>query len=142
MNKELANTVITTAMTHGMPLQLSKLLACQSAFETENWTSNAFKKSNNGFGYKHVDGAKLQLPKPSVHSTESDFYAAYANFEDSIYEICLWIGRRQKQTKFPQDLVSIQTPEQYASLLKSCGYFGGKEEDYAEGIANYLKLLQ
>jgi len=141
MNKTYANTVINTAMAHGMPLQLAKLMACQSAFETLDWTSNAFHKSLNGFGYKHVEGAKLQLSKSVVHSTESDYYAAYASFEDSIYEICLWIGRRQKETKFPQDLVSIQTPEQYAHLLKSCGYYGGKEDDYANGIATYLKLL-
>lgn len=117
-----AQVVFTVATQHEMPMHLARLMACQSAFETDNWTNNAFLKSNNGFGYKHVDGAKLQLPTPAVHSTESDYYAAYESFDKSIIEICLWIGRRQKEMKFPRDLVSIHTPEQYAALLKACGY--------------------
>jgi hypothetical protein len=141
MNKEYTDKVISVAMANGMPLQLSKLMACQSAFETGNFSNHAFLKSFNGFGYKHVDGAKLQLAKPAVHSTESDYYAAYPSFENSIKEVCLWIGRRQKEAKFPKDLVSIQTPEQYAHLLKACGYYGGKEVDYANGVANYMKQL-
>lgn len=141
MDNIASKFVIERAQSMGMPVQLSRLMACQSAFETENWTNNAFLKSFNGFGYKHVDGAKLQLPTPAVHSTESDYYAAYASFENSIKEVCLWIRRRQKEGKFPQDLLKIQTPEQYAMLLKQCGYYGGKEIDYAAGIARYLKEL-
>lgn len=141
MDKQRANYVIKIAMENQMPLQLSRLLACHSAFETANWTNNNFLKNNNGYGYKFVLGAKLQLPKEGIHSTESDHYAAYATFEDSIKEVCLWIGRRVKESKFPKDLTIIQMPEQYAFLLKSCGYYGGKETDYAKGIAIYLEKL-
>ena len=141
INKTFSDKVISVATTNGMPMQLSRLMACQSAFETGNFTDHAFIQSNNGFGYKHVQGASLQLSTPAVHSTESDYYAAYPSFENSIIEVCKWIGRRQKENKFPQDLLKIQTPDQYATLLKSCGYYGGLEKDYANGIAGYLRLL-
>lgn len=141
INRQYYNQVLTVAMSHGMPLQLSKLMACQSAFETNNFTSHAFLQCNNGFGYKHVQGAKLQLATPGIHSTETDHYAAYPSFDNSIIEICLWIGRRQKEGKFPQDLLKIQTPEQYAHCLELCGYYGGKESDYAHGIGEYLKSV-
>lgn len=141
INKIFADRVISQTKANGMPLQLSKLIAAQSGYETANWTSNAFVKGNNGFGYKFVKNTALQLRIPVVKSTEKDYYAAYATFEMSITEICSWIVRRQKETKFPQDLVSIQTPEQYAHLLKNCDYYGGKENDYATGLHKYLAQL-
>ena len=124
-----------------MPLQLSKFIACQSAFETNNWTNHNFLQNKNGFGYKQVIGGRFQLSKGGIHSTESDNYAAYATFEDSIKEICAWILRRVKEGRFPRDLTTIQLPEQYAYLLKSCGYYGGLETDYAKGIAMYFEKL-
>lgn len=128
-------------MQEGLPLQLSKLMACQSCFETANWTNKNFLKNNNGFGYKYVKGAKHQLKTSGIHSTETDNYAAYATFPDSIKEVCDWIKRRQTECKFPNDLTVIQFPEQYAFLLKSCGYYGGKQTDYAHGIASNLEKL-
>ena len=103
--------------------------------------SNNFIKNNNGFGYKYVKGGKYQLPDGGIKSTESDNYAAYAAFADSIKEVCAWIVRRQKESKFPKDLTMIQMPEQYAFLLKSCGYYGAKETNYAKGLAMYLEKL-
>ncbi len=64
--------IVSMAMGMGMPDILAKMIACQSALETANFTSNAFIKGNNGFGYKFVEGARLQSGK-SIHSTESDF---------------------------------------------------------------------
>lgn len=142
INRGYANKVISIVTNQGLPLQLSKLIACQSAVETGNFTSHAFILNNNGFGYKHVEGAKLQLPTAGIQSTESDKYAAYSSYDNSILEICRWIGRRQKETKFPHNLLTIQTPLQYATLLKNCGYYGGKLEDYANGIQMYLYTLE
>jgi len=136
-----AQNIITICQQNGMPLQLSKFIACQSCFETNNWTSNAFLQDNNGFGYKHVIGAHLQLPEGGIHSTETDRYAAYPSFENSIIEICQWILRRQKQGSFPRDLTIIQMPESYALLLKNCGYYGALESDYAKGLAMYFEEL-
>lgn len=139
IKKVFSDKVIEVALANGIPIQLSRLMACQSALETDNFTSKNFLEDNNGFGYKFYAKSDWQLKTPGIHSTETDCYAAYATFENSVKEICHWILRRQKETKFPQDLITIQTPEQYAHLLKSCGYYGGKEADYAAGIARYLK---
>lgn len=140
INREKADLVIRIALKEGMPIQLSKLIACQSALETANFKSNAFLKNNNGFGYKYYKGSAYQKGK-GITSTEADPYASYATFEDSIEEVCSWIKRRQKEFKFPADLTKIQTGEQYAHLLKNCGYYGGHEEDYGRNINNYLKQI-
>jgi len=142
INIKYSNIIINAALSFGeIPVQLARLMAAQSAHETNNFTSNNFIKNNNGFGYKFVKGAKLQLTTSGIHSTESDNYAAYATFEDSIKEVCLWILRRRKEARFPQDLTAIQNPEQYAKLLKQCGYYGGKEQDYANGLNFFLKQI-
>lgn len=140
INKKFSDQVIDVAMRNDIPSQLSKLMACQSAVETYNFSSNAFNQNNNGFGYKYFEKSSHQKGK-GIHSSESDFYADYATFQDSIEEICSWIKRRQKELKFPGDLTKIQTGEDYAHLLKDCDYFGAKESDYANGINNYLKML-
>ncbi len=141
MDKVQANIIVAHCLQKGKPLQLSKLIACQSAFETENWTNNNYLLNKNGFGYKRFVGSSHQLLGGGIKSTEGDNYAAYATFNHSIDEICAWIDRRQKQGTFPRDLTTIQFPEQYALLLKQCGYYGGLERDYARGIEKYLEKL-
>ena len=141
MDKVQANFIVSVCLAEGLPLQLSKLVACQSCFETANWTNHNYKLNKNGFGYKRFVGSKHQLLGKGITSSEGDSYANYAKFEDSIKEVCDWIKRRQKENKFPRDLTLIQMPEQYAFLLKSCGYYGGKQTDYAIGIASYMQKL-
>ena len=131
--------VVAVAMAMAIPDVLAKLMGCQSALETANFTSNAFVQGNNGFGYKYVEGNKLQVGK-SIHSTENDYYAHYARFDDSIKEVGLWIFRRLKEGRFP-DLNTITTPQQYAHFLKNCGYYGALEVDYANGIDSYFKQV-
>lgn len=140
LNKDRANEVIQTSLKDGMPIQLSKLIACQGAFESDNFTSRVFLADNNSFGYKYTAKSDHQ-DGPGLVSTEGDHYAHYKTFDDSIQEICSWIKRRQAEAKFPVDLTKIQTGNDYAYLLKSCGYFGSKENDYAAGINMYLKEL-
>ena len=130
--------VYATALSSGLPDFLARLLACQAAFETNDFTSKNFRLNNNAFGYKFVKGAKwFQLPTPGIQSTESDKYAAYPSLQDSTKEIVAWIKRRQKEKKFPADLSEIETFQDYANLLKFCGYFGGKAEHYAIGMKKY-----
>jgi hypothetical protein len=141
MDKVQANFIVSVCLTEGLPLQLSKFVACQSCFETANWTNRNYNLNKNGFGYKRFKGSKHQLLGKGITSTEGDSYAAYATFSDSIKEVCDWIKRRQKEGKFPRDLTTIQKPEQYAFLLKSCGYYGGPQTDYAKGVAMYFEKL-
>jgi uncharacterized FlgJ-related protein len=116
----------------GLPTSLSSFIVAQARLETANFTSNVFRKCNNAFGYKAVGTA----PK-CTGSTEGDYYRQYATVEDSAKEIVGWIRRRQNEGKFPNDLTSIVTPEQYATLLKQSGFYGSPERDYASGLRRY-----
>lgn len=132
------NIIKSTAVNEGMPLQLATLVAAQAAHETEDFTSDLFNSCNNCFGYKYVEGASLQT-HPCHKSPEGNYYAGYADIEHSAMEICGWIKRRLNEGRFPA-LTAIQTPLQYASLLKNCGYYGDTEANYTAGIAGGLKL--
>lgn len=139
VNKFLTNKITFLAEAYGLPLTLSKLVAAQSVFETNNFRSKAFIENNNGFGYKYVKGAFLQKGKGRT-STEFDNYAAYDSFDKSIREIVMWIYRRRNEGKFP-DLITITSAEQYATLLKGCSYFGGPLKDYIKGVDKYFNQL-
>lgn len=139
-NKEYQQEIRETAFSNGMPERLSELIAAQAAHETGWFSSNAFKQNCNLFGYKYVKGAKWQLGAGRI-STEGDPYAKYNTIYDSVNELTDWIKRRQKQGKFPKDLDEIQTPDQYAKLLKSCGYYGADVSEYISGLTHGLKGL-
>jgi uncharacterized FlgJ-related protein len=136
--------IFDAARADGMPVILSNLIVAQSKHETTDvkkkqpYTSNAFVKNNNAFGYKAVKGAKWQLG-PGITSSEKDPYANYASVENSVHELTDWIKRRQKQGKFPSDLNTITEPVQYANLLKACGYFGDPVQNYISGLTKYNK---
>lgn len=123
----------------GLPPALSNLVVSQARHETNNFTSNSFVKFNNGFGYKYT-GNKWQSGM-GVRSPEGDFYAAYANIENSTREIVDWIYRRMREGKFPANLGDIRTPEQYATLLKNAGYYGDDLENYIAGLKRWLKKV-
>ncbi len=129
--------VQSVAASDGMPPVLAKLIAAQAAHETGWFSSNAFKQNNNLFGYKYVRGAKWQLGAGRT-STEGDPYAKYATIDDSIHELTAWIKRRQRDDLFPADLTTIETPTEYANLLKACGYYGAPVQEYVSGLTRGL----
>ncbi len=135
--QEISSLIYATAFGEGMPANMCTLIVAQSKHETADFTSNAFIKNNNGFGYKYVPGGKYQSGA-GITSTEHDPYAKYDSLENSVKEICAWIRRREHEMKFPADLSSITTPTQYATLLKQCGYFGDPVGNYIAGLTHYL----
>jgi len=137
-NREIGSLIYATAFSDEMPAFMCSLIEAQSKHETGNYTSNAFLKNNNCFGYKYVKGAKFQVA-PGITSTEGNPYAKYASIENSVHELCAWIRRRQKEKKFPEDLNVITSPDQYARLLKFCGYYGDPLKNYINGLTLYLE---
>lgn len=129
-----------TALADGMPGKLADLIAAQAAHETGWFSSNAFNQNNNLFGYKFVPGAKWQSGAGRT-STEGDPYAKYDSIENSIHELTAWIGRRQKNGIFPDDLSQIDTPEKYAHLLKKAGYYGAPEAEYIAGLKRGIGVI-
>ena len=121
----------------GLPAALSYLLVAQAKHETGNFTSNFFKNYNNAFGYSYVPGGKYQTGG-GILADNGLRIASYPDIKSSVYEIIDWIYRRQKEGKFPVDLNSIVTPEQYAELLKSAGYYGDTLVNYTNGLKKFF----
>ena len=129
---DIAQRIYAKALSEGMPQFVSVCIVVQAAHETAGFTSNVFLSCNNLNGYKWVN--QSTAAGPCLKSPEGDYYAKYNTIEDSVHEICAWIRRRQKEGKFPADLNSITTLEQYAQLLKNSGWYGDSVANYTSGL--------
>jgi hypothetical protein len=134
---QISALIYSTASLDGMPDDLARLIVAQAKHETDLYTSHAFLKNNNCFGYKFVPGGKWQIGA-GITSSEKDPYANYRDITDSVHELTDWIKRRQFGKKFPTDLKEIITPLQYATLLKACGYYGDPVHNYISGLTHFL----
>lgn len=137
MNYE--SRIYSKAYSDGMPALLSSFIVFQAAHETGGFSSNVFLTCNNINGYKWV-GQSTALG-PCVASPEGDYYAKYATIEDSVHEQVLWIKRRQSEGKFPADLNSITSVDQYALLLKNSGWYGDSLANYTAGLYYWMDKL-
>lgn len=126
-------TIYNVCRGYGFPDLLSKLIVAQSEHETANFTSAVFQDCKNGFGYSsnYVDNP----------CNNHSFYKAYDSLSQSADELCRWILRRQKEGKFPTDLNTIKTPEQYAQLLKDSGYYTDTVTNYMNGLKYYFSKI-
>lgn len=129
-----------TPYNKGVPVDLANLLVSQSKHETNDYTSNLFKKYNNAFGYAYYGGSNYQTGAGSVADNGQPI-AAYSSIEDSVQEIVDWIYRRVKDGKFPADLSVIKTPAQYASYLKNAGYYGDTLQNYLNGLVRWFVVI-
>ena len=125
----------------GLPERLAQLLVEQSAHETNGWTSNFFVHGNACFGYSCVPGSKWQSGCSASNADNGAKVGYYNSVEDSTQEVVDWIYRRVKDGKFPSDLTTITTSDQYASLLKNAGYYGDTEENYVTGLKKWANIL-
>jgi len=99
----------------------AKIITAQSGHETNGWTSNVWNSDNNGFGFGY-DGAGN--------------YYAFNGIEDSVYALLDWIAGKQAAGTFP-DLGTITDETQYATILKSNGYYSDSPTNYAAGIQRW-----
>lgn len=132
-------TIFQAAKAKGLPDLLSAFIVAQAKHETGNFTSNAFTRYNNAFGYSYT-GSKYQTGKGLI-ADNGQPVAAYASVKDSTFEIADWIGRRVGEGKFPIDLNTIRTPDQYAQLLKAAGYYGDTVANYSNGLRYWFESL-
>lgn len=131
-----------TQLNKGLPPTLASLLIAQAQHETANFTSNLFTRFNNAFGYSFTPDSRYQSGAGTIADNNQPI-GIYNNIEDSTKEIIDWIYRRVKDGKFPANLETITTPEQYAALLKNAGYYTDTLSNYAAGVRNYfVKVLQ
>lgn len=125
----------------GLPQPLAGFLVDQSAHETNGWTSNFFVNNNNCFGYSCSSSSQYQNGCSSGNADNGVQVGNYDSIEDSVSEIIDWIYRRVAQGKFPSDLSTITTSDQYAQLLKAAGYYGDSSSNYAAGLKRWAQNL-
>lgn len=133
---DVANRLYNRFTGGGIPSLLAGYMTAQSAHETGGWTSPIFLECNNCFGYKWIGQSTAAGPCYSHPS-----YAAYYTIEQSADELIKWIQRRQRDGSFPQNLNSITSPDQYATLLKNAGYYEDSLSTYANGLRAWLSQL-
>lgn len=133
--------IYETALSDGMPETLSLLLVAQARHETDDYTSHFFTDGKNAFGYSYYVGSNWQLSIPGGIADNGKAVAQYSSVQNSVHEITAWIRRRQNEGKFPANLASITTPEQYAELLKNSGYYGDTITNYANGLTYWLRQI-
>jgi len=122
--------IISILEQYNIPAPLKYYIAAQSAHETNNFTSSVYLDCKNGYGY----GA-AGLPCPG-----HERYRIYQDSSQSTIEIINWIKRRQQEGRFPDNLATIISPDQYATLLKNSGYYEDSIINYANGIKRFLNL--
>lgn len=125
----------------GLPSSLAELLVDQSAHETNGWTSNFFQNGNAAFGYSCDSNSAWQSGCSTSNADNGVKVGYYNSIEDSTQEIVDWIYRRVKEGKFPSDLSTITTADQYATLLKKAGYYGDSQSNYASGLKRWANSL-
>lgn len=124
----------------GLPVVLSALLVAQARHETGNYTSRHFIQSRNAFGYSFDPRSAWQTGSGGIADNNSPV-GVYDSIEDSTREVVDWIYRRVADGKFPADLSSIVTPERYAELLRSAGYYTAPLSVYAGGLAKWFEAM-
>jgi len=124
----------------GIPPVLAALLVAQAKYETGGFTSNFFRNYNNAFGYSYSPSSIYQTGQ-GTNADNGLPIAAYNSIQDSTKEIIDWIYRRRNEGKFPADLSKITTPDQYALLLKTAGYYGDTLSNYTAGLKRYFSYV-
>jgi uncharacterized FlgJ-related protein len=132
-----AQVIYDTAISRGLSDTTAKLMVGQSAHETGNWTSNAFKKHNNGFGYMFLKGSKWQTSNAGLIADNKLPVADYKSLADSTNEVVDWLKRRENEGKFK--IADLTTPEKYAKALKDNGYYGATYNIYVGGMIKGLQ---
>lgn len=133
-----AKTAYLTAKTYGgYNDTTSKLIANQAAHESNYFTSALFKRANNAVGMTvatkrpHTHQLKPDRKQPDGNSR----YAAYASLQDCIKDLCDYL----KYNRFDEN--KITTPAQYATWLKSKGYYGAPFNEYYIGLIRAAAAL-
>jgi len=124
-------TVYDYLLASGLNETLSKFAACQSAFETANFTSNIYKNNNNAFGMKYAG--------QSASTGEKNGYADYLSVQMSVSDFVVWYTRHRLQIMILPYI--INSLSDYVDFLKNCGYFEANRDTYYNGCLHYYQKL-
>jgi len=116
---------------------LRPYLIAQAKLESENFTSNIYRKTNNPLAMGHARVRKqLGDPNPSdVFERGSTLsIQKYRNDTQGFRDMFLWYSQF-KNPPFPK---SVGNAAQYVRELKKRHYFGLDEALYLKGVENWL----
>lgn len=138
--QKIANRLYTTFKSEGLPDANARILIGQSRHETASFSSNVFKQNNNIAGMKvpsirkspYILGAGTKAP--SNEGTTP--YAKYASIEDSARDLVHWLRYNKA------DWHKINTPDSYATFLKSKNYYGPTASFYAHQIQVFYDQMK
>lgn len=162
MSAKYDQLIYDTAVRQGFTPTAAKFVVAQARFESSNYSSNLFKNNNNTGGMKYIGqplatrgtlaplGERSQTCQKGGGCQNSDHYAKFASVADSASDV---IGRLYNITKggvTPQQLKNAKTPEEFAQLLKTRGYYGESKgqspsqsvKEYGAGIRSLLTRIQ
>ena len=147
MAKSNDQIIYDIAIKQGFTPTAAKLVVAQARYESADYSSRVFLANNNTSGMKFVGQplATRGTPAPSNEQRcgggcDSDYYAKFKSVEDSAKDKIVRNYSITRKGVTPDQLKNAKTPEEFASLLKTRGYYGGAESSYAAGLK--AKLLR
>lgn len=137
--------IYNTAIEQGFNPTAAKLIAAQARFESNDYTSNVFKKNNNTSGIKFIGQPNAVR---GTLSPEGDYYAHFNTIEDGINDKIVRLYNINMRGVTPKQLKDSTDATEFANLLKQRGYYGSSASEYASGLRvkllkiNVLELIQ
>lgn len=133
------STVYNTARNEGATDTFARLVVSQMVHESANFTSNVFKTDNNPLGMKMPSVRKspyIQRAGTLAPGNEGKTpYAHFASLADATRDLFHWL--RYNKINFQ----NIRTPENYAQVLKSKGYYGDTQQNYTNALTRFFSQL-
>lgn len=132
--KNIANRIYNTAINEGVNPLVSSFIVSQSGHETFGFSSMLFQRANNAFGMTVPNKRKSPyiLGADKKQPDGNSIYAKYSDIEDSVKDLIHWF----KYNKI--NLNDIKTLDEYATILKSKGYYGANYNVYINGMKLYF----
>ena len=154
MSAEYDQLIYNTAIKQGFTPTAAKLVVAQARFESSDYTSNVFKKNLNTSGMKFVGqplATRGTLAPTNERSAtcraggvckDSDHYAKFASVQDSANDKIVRLYNITRKGVTPEQLKNAKDADEFAALLKTRGYYGGDQANYAAGLRAKLLRIQ
>lgn len=127
--KKTSSKVISEVIESSKYSALAPYWIAVSQVETGNFTSNLFKKNNNGFGFTFSVNDPYAIGY--TLSSAGVKWAKYASLADSARSIVDYMDR----FKWP---TSVSGANEFVGVMKSKKYFAENEADYLKAFQSYL----
>ena len=157
--QEIDEQIYILATANGFTDVSARLIVAQARLESSDtngidYNSSVFKNNANMYGMKFI-GQPLAVRGTIAPISERDakcrdtgvcadrnFYAKYQNATDSAKDVITRLYSKTLNGITPAQLRNAKTPIEFATLLKTRGYFGTTATQYANGLKSKLKKIK